>query len=168
MDFSCPFCGCQNEGPASCKWWSGGTSLLQMVIWRGRPLANDDPEGLASCRWSSGGAGPLQMMIRTDRPLEKGHPKGAGLLQMIIWRAAAVRGGIGDFSSWMKIGYFLCKIRFRTQKNEWKWRNLHRRHWWHWQIPTLLRITICKRPALHFDNHEKGMKNEFLRPFTMR
>ena len=31
-----------------------------------------------------------------------------------------------------------------------------------------LRIIICKRPAPHFDNHEKGMKNEFLRPFTMR
>ena len=30
-----------------------------------------------------------------------------------------------------------------------------------------LRIIICKRPAPHFDNHEKGMKNAFLRPFTM-
>ena len=30
-----------------------------------------------------------------------------------------------------------------------------------------LRMIICKRPAPHFDNHEKGMKNAFLRPFTM-
>ena len=96
MHFSCPFCGCQNEGPASCKWWSGGTGLLQMVIWSGRPLANDDPEGPASCRWSSGGAGLLQMMIRRDRPLADGHPEGpasckwwyggTGLLQMVIRR----------------------------------------------------------------------------------
>ena len=35
-----------------------------------------------------------------------------GLLQMIIRRAAAVRGGIGDSSSCMKIDFFLCKIRF--------------------------------------------------------
>ena len=47
-----------------------------MMIWRDRPLANDNQEGPASCKWSSGGA---------------------GLLQMIIWRAAAVRGEIGDF-----------------------------------------------------------------------
>ena len=40
--------------------------------------------------------------------------KRASLLQMIILRAAALRGGIGDSSSWMKITFFLCKIRFRT------------------------------------------------------
>ena len=28
--------------------------------------------------------------------------------------AAAVRGGIGDSSSWMDIDIFLCKIQFRT------------------------------------------------------
>ena len=55
------------------KW---GAGLLQTMIRRDRPLANDDPKGPASCKWSSGGA---------------------GLLQMIIWRAAAVRGEIGDF-----------------------------------------------------------------------
>ena len=31
-----------------------------------------------------------------------------------------------------------------------------------------LRVIICKRPAPHFDNQEKGMKNAFLRPFKMR
>ena len=31
-----------------------------------------------------------------------------------------------------------------------------------------LRVIICKKPASHFDNHKKGMKNAFLRPFTMR
>ena len=38
----------------------------------------------------------------------------AGLLQMIIWRAAAVRGGIGNSSSCLKIDLFFCKIRFGT------------------------------------------------------
>ena len=101
MHFSCPCRGCENKGLASCKWWSGGTSLLQMVIWSGRPLANDDPEGPASCRWSFGGAGLLQMMIRRDRPLADGHPEGlasckwwyggTGLLQMVIrnWKELA-------------------------------------------------------------------------------
>ena len=31
-----------------------------------------------------------------------------------------------------------------------------------------LRIITCKRPAPHFDNHEKDMINAFLRPLTMR
>ena len=72
MHFSCPFV---------------------VVKMRGWPLANDDPKGLASCKWSSGGASLLQMMIR---------------------RAAAVRGGIGDSSSWMD--FFLCKICFLTSR----------------------------------------------------
>ena len=38
---------------------------------------------------------------------------GACLLQMIIQRAAAVRGGIGDFSICMDIDFLLCKIRSR-------------------------------------------------------
>ena len=62
---------------------------------RGRPLANDDTEGLASCRWSSGGT---------------------GLLQMIIRRAATVRGVIGDSSGCMKIDFFLRQILFRTHR----------------------------------------------------
>ena len=33
--------------------------------------------------------------------MKKSHPKGASLLQMIIRRAAAVIGGIGDSRSWM-------------------------------------------------------------------
>ena len=52
---SCPLSGCQNEGPASCKWWSGATGLLQMIIRRGQPLTNDHQEGPASCKWWSGG-----------------------------------------------------------------------------------------------------------------
>ena len=39
---------------------------------------------------------------------------GAGLFQMIIRRAAAVRGGIGDSKICMKIEFFLGKIRFKT------------------------------------------------------
>ena len=31
-----------------------------------------------------------------------------------------------------------------------------------------LQMIICKRPAPHFDNQEKGIKNAFLRPLTMR
>ena len=38
------------KGPASCKWWSEGTGLLQMVIRRGRPLTNDHLEGSSSKR----------------------------------------------------------------------------------------------------------------------
>ena len=90
-----PLANCHPEGPASYKWWSGGTGLLQMVIRRDRPLADGHPEGQASCKWWSGGA---------------------GLLQMIIRRAAAVRGGIGDSSSCMKIDFFLRKTRFSTHR----------------------------------------------------
>ena len=36
------------EEPASCKWSSGGAGLLQMMIQRDRPPANDDPEGSCS------------------------------------------------------------------------------------------------------------------------
>ena len=36
--------------PASCNLSSGGTGLLQMVIWRDQPLANDHPEDMASCK----------------------------------------------------------------------------------------------------------------------
>ena len=35
-------------------------------------------------------------------------------MQMIIRRAAAVRGGIGDSSSCMEIDFFLCKISFKA------------------------------------------------------
>ena len=31
------------EGPASCKWLSGGTGQLQIIFQRCRPLANDQP-----------------------------------------------------------------------------------------------------------------------------
>ena len=59
--------------PASCKWSSRGTSLLQMIIRRGRPLANDHPEGPALCKWSSGGADLSQMIIRRDQLLVNDH-----------------------------------------------------------------------------------------------
>ena len=62
------------EDPASCKWSSGGSGHLQIIIWWDRPLAmiiqriwplaHDHPEDLASCKWSSGGTGLLQMIIR--------------------------------------------------------------------------------------------------------
>ena len=61
---------------ASCKWSSEGTSLLQMIIWSGRPLANDHPKGPASYECSSGRASllqmiesPLQIIIQRGRPL---------------------------------------------------------------------------------------------------
>ena len=38
------------EGPASCKWSSLGAGLLQMMIWRDRPLANGHLEGSSSKR----------------------------------------------------------------------------------------------------------------------
>ena len=33
MHFSCPFCGCQNEWPASCKWSSGGQQQYKEELW---------------------------------------------------------------------------------------------------------------------------------------
>ena len=57
----------------SCKWSSEGAGLLQMIIRRGRPLANVYTEGPASCKWSYGGAGLLQMIIRRGRPLANDH-----------------------------------------------------------------------------------------------
>ena len=86
---SLPLANGHPEGPASYIWWSGGTGLLQMVIWRDRPFANDHSERPASCKWWSGGT---------------------GLLQMIIRRAAAVRGGIGDSTSCIwKLTFFCVK-----------------------------------------------------------
>ena len=48
---------------ASCKWSSRKTCLLQMIIWRIRPLANDHLKGPSSCKWSSHRYGLLQMII---------------------------------------------------------------------------------------------------------
>ena len=89
------------EDPASCKWSSKGSSLLQIII---RPLTNDHPEDPASCKWSTWGSGSckwssrgsslLQMIIRRIWPLANDHTEdlasckwsseGTGLLQMII------------------------------------------------------------------------------------
>ena len=38
------------KGPASCKWSSGGASLLQMMFRRDWPLTNSHPEGSSSKR----------------------------------------------------------------------------------------------------------------------
>ena len=82
------------EDPASCKWSSGGSGLLQMIIQQIQPLANDHMEVQATCKWSSGGSDHLQMIIQRIRPLANDHPEhlasgmwssgGTGLLQMII------------------------------------------------------------------------------------
>ena len=84
------------EDLASCKWSSGGSDNLQMIIWRIRPLANDHPEDPASCKWSSGGSGLLQMIIQQIQPLANDHMEvqatckwssgGSDHLQMIIQR----------------------------------------------------------------------------------
>ena len=60
-------------------------------------------EGLDSCKWSS--KGPVSC---------KWSSGGDSLLQMIIQRAAALRGVIGDSRSCMKIAFLLWNIRFRT------------------------------------------------------
>ena len=74
------------RGPASCKSWSGGIGLLQMIILRGQTLANDHPEGQASCKWSSRGADLLQMIIWRGWTLGNDHSEGPGLLQIMIRR----------------------------------------------------------------------------------
>ena len=50
--------------PASRKWSSGWTGLLQTIIRMDQPLANDHPDGPASCKWLSGWTSLLQMVIR--------------------------------------------------------------------------------------------------------
>ena len=47
------FANHHSDGPASCKWFSGSTDLLQTIIRIDRPLANDHLDGPASCKWSS-------------------------------------------------------------------------------------------------------------------
>ena len=79
-----PLANYHPEGPASCKLSSRGAGLLQIIIRRGRPLANE----------SSWGAGLVQMIIQRGRPLANDHPEGpasckwssgpTSLLQMII------------------------------------------------------------------------------------
>ena len=53
---------------AYCQWSSGWTSLLQVIIWIGQPIANDHPNGLAFCKWSSGRASLLQMILPMGWP----------------------------------------------------------------------------------------------------
>ena len=79
------------EDPASCKWSSRGSGLLQMIIRMIRPLANDHPEDIATCKWPSQGTGHLQMIIQRIWPLANDHLEdlasckwssgGTGLLQ---------------------------------------------------------------------------------------
>ena len=90
------FCKFSSVWTASCKWSSRGAGLLQMIIWRIQPLANDHPEDPPSCKWSSGGTGHLQMIIQRILPLANDHLEdlasykwssgGTGLLQIIIRR----------------------------------------------------------------------------------
>ena len=66
-----------------------------MIVWMGRPFANDHLDKPAFCTWSSRLAGLLQMIIWMSRPLANDHPEsptfckwssgGAGLLQIITW-----------------------------------------------------------------------------------
>ena len=64
------------DGPASCKWPSRWTGLLQIIIQMDRPLANDHPDGPVACNWKSGWTALLQMIIQMDRPLANDHPDG--------------------------------------------------------------------------------------------
>ena len=52
-----------------------GTGLLQIIIQRGRSLANDHSEGPVSCKWLSRWTGFLQMIIWRGRPLANDHPE---------------------------------------------------------------------------------------------
>ena len=44
----------RHPGCCCCKLSSGWTGPLQVIIRRGRPLANDHLDGRASCKWSLG------------------------------------------------------------------------------------------------------------------
>ena len=62
------------DGPASCKWSSGWTGLLQMIILMDRPSATDHLDGPASCKWSSWWTSLLRMIILMGWPLGNDHP----------------------------------------------------------------------------------------------
>ena len=51
-------------------------SLLQMMMQRGRPLANDHLDGQFFCKWSSKWTDLLQMIIQRGRLLANVHPNG--------------------------------------------------------------------------------------------
>ena len=90
-----PLANDHQDGPASCKWSSGWTDLLQMIIRMDRPFANDHPDWPASCKWSSWWTILLQMIIRNNWPLANDHLDWSvyckwltgsnDFLQMIIW-----------------------------------------------------------------------------------
>ena len=61
------------DGPASCKWSSWWTGLLQMIIQMDWPLENDHPDRPASCKWSSGLISLLQMIDRIEWSLANYH-----------------------------------------------------------------------------------------------
>ena len=69
-----PFANDHLDELTSCKWLSGGASLLQMMTWSNHPLTNDHPDGPASCKWLSGSTGLLQMIVWMDRPLANDPP----------------------------------------------------------------------------------------------
>ena len=81
------------DGPASCKWSSRRTILLQMIIAIDHPLAIDHLYWMTSWEWSSGWTGLSQMIIQMDRPHANNHPD---------WLAACKGGGEGGMNrrSW--------------------------------------------------------------------
>ena len=83
------------DGPASCKFSSGKTGLLQLIIQRIRPLANDHP---ATSKWSSGGSGLLQMIIWRDWPLASYHPYGPPLANDYPEGLASCKWSYGGYS----------------------------------------------------------------------
>ena len=58
-----PFANDHQDGMTSCKWLSGWTGLLQIIIWINLPLAYDHPDRPTSCKWSFGSTGVLQMIF---------------------------------------------------------------------------------------------------------
>ena len=70
-----------------CWFWSGGAGLLQMIIRRGRPLANDHPEGPAYCKWSS--VTPVTLVNSARNQIQSRGPFYNNLFLLIFFRVQA-------------------------------------------------------------------------------
>ena len=104
------------DGPASCKWSSRQTILLQMIIAIDHPLAIDHLYWMTSWEWSSGWTGLSQMIIQMDRPHANNHPD---WLAACKW-SSAWNGLLQLISGWtalLQIILLFFSVFFTSTKN---------------------------------------------------
>ena len=111
------------DWPASCKWSSRWTGLLQMIIQIDRPLANDHSDGPASLKWSFGWTSLLQMIVWMERPLANGQ-KSKKRSALFTWSCL--------HSSWYLFLLILNFLSFSSDKTflfPFDYQRLKTRHW---------------------------------------